>query len=69
MIHLLLVVIYISFISLGLPDGLLGAGWPAMQPQFDVPISYSGIIFFIICIYFFPISFYHRHSGLFHFLI
>ena len=49
MIHLLIVIIYISFISLGLPDGLLGAGWPAMYPQFDVPISYSGIIFFIIC--------------------
>ena len=50
MVHLLLVVIYISFISLGLPDGLLGAGWPAMYPQFGVPVSYSGIIFFIICV-------------------
>lgn len=49
MVHLLLVVIYVSFVSLGLPDGLLGAGWPAMYPQFDVPVSYSGIIFFIIC--------------------
>ena len=50
MVHLLLVVIYISFISLGLPDGLLGAGWPTMYPQFDVPVSYSGIIFLIICL-------------------
>ena len=50
MVHLLLVVIYISFISLGLPDGLLGAGWPTMYPQFGVPVSYSGIIFFIICL-------------------
>ena len=50
MVHLLLVVIYISFISLGLPDGLLGAGWPAMYPQFGVSVSYSGIIFFIICV-------------------
>lgn len=49
MIHILLIVIYFSFISLGLPDGLLGAGWPSMYPQFDVPISWSGIIFFIIC--------------------
>ncbi len=49
MVHLLLVVIYISFISLGLPDGLLGAGWPTMYPQFGVPVSYSGIVFFIIC--------------------
>ena len=49
MIQLLLIVIYISFISLGLPDGLLGAGWPSMYPQMDVPVSYSGIVFFIIC--------------------
>lgn len=49
MIHLLLTVIYFSFISLGLPDGLLGAAWPTMYPQFDVPVSWSGIIFFIIC--------------------
>lgn len=50
MFHLLLIIIYISFISLGLPDGLLGAGWPSMYPQFDVPVSFSGIIFFIICV-------------------
>ena len=49
MIQLLLAIIYISFISLGLPDGLLGAGWPSIYPQFDVPVSYSGIIFLIIC--------------------
>ena len=50
MVHLLLIVIYISFISLGLPDGLLGAGWPTMYPQFEVPVSYSGILFLIICL-------------------
>lgn len=50
MAHFLLIVIYLSFISLGLPDGLLGAGWPTMYPQFQVPVSYSGIVFFIICI-------------------
>ena len=50
MVHLLLIIIYISFISLGLPDGLLGAGWPTMYPQFEVPVSYSGIIFLIICV-------------------
>lgn len=48
MAHLLLAVIYISFISLGLPDSLLGSAWPAMYPGFGVPVSYSGIIFFII---------------------
>ncbi len=50
MVHLLLVVIYISFISLGLPDSLLGSGWPSMYPQLGVPVSYSGIIFMIISV-------------------
>lgn len=48
MIHLLLAVIYISFISLGLPDSLLGAAWPSVYQGFGVPVSYSGVIFFII---------------------
>lgn len=50
MIHLLLAVIYAAFISLGLPDSLLGSAWPAMYPGFGVPVSYSGIIFFIISV-------------------
>ena len=33
MVNLLLVIIYMSFISLGLPDGLLGAAWPTMGPE------------------------------------
>lgn len=40
----LLVIIYISFISLGLPDSLLGAAWPSMYQLIDAPISYAGII-------------------------
>ncbi len=44
MIHLLLAIIYLSFISLGLPDGLLGAAWPTMYPTFQVPVSYAGSI-------------------------
>ena len=48
MFNLLIAIIYISFISLGLPDGLLGAAWPTMYPAFNVPVSYSGIIFIII---------------------
>ncbi|MBP3921535.1 MAG: MFS transporter [Ruminiclostridium sp.] len=44
MIHLLIVIIYISFISLGLPDGLLGSAWPEMYKGLDVPISFAGII-------------------------
>lgn len=48
MIHLLLVIIYISFISLGLPDALLGAAWPNMYPDLNTSVSYAGIIFMII---------------------
>lgn len=48
MIHLLLAVIYLSFISLGLPDSLLGSAWPAMYGEFGVPVSYAGIISMII---------------------
>ena len=48
MTHLLLAVIYLSFISLGLPDSLLGSAWPAMYSEFGVPVSYAGIISMII---------------------
>ena len=46
---LLLSVIYISFISLGLPDSILGAAWPVMAGEFSAPLSYAGIISMIIC--------------------
>ena len=45
---LLLAVIYIAFISLGLPDSLLGSAWPTIYAAFDVPISYMGIVSMII---------------------
>ena len=41
---LLLAVIYLIFISLGLPDSLLGSGWPSMQADFGVPSSYAGFV-------------------------
>ena len=44
----LLGIIYLSFISLGLPDALLGAAWPNMYPEFNVPVSYAGAISMII---------------------
>ena len=44
MFHLLLAVIYLSFISLGLPDALLGSAWPTMYQEFHVPVSYAGIL-------------------------
>lgn len=48
MASLLLAIIYLAFISLGLPDSLIGAGWPAMRQQFLVPTSYAGIITMLI---------------------
>lgn len=48
MFHLLLAVIYLAFISLGLPDALLGAAWPSMYQDFQVPLSYAGFISIII---------------------
>ena len=45
---ILLVIIYIAFISLGLPDTLLGSAWPSMYGEFQVPISYTGIVTMII---------------------
>ena len=48
MIQLLLAVIYLAFISLGLPDSLLGSAWPIMHEQLHVPLSYAGVISIII---------------------
>lgn len=45
---LLLAVIYIAFISLGLPDSLLGSAWPTIHSSFDVPLSYMGMVSMII---------------------
>ena len=50
MIHLLLVIIYLSFISLGLPDALLGTAWPVMSREFAVPVSYAGGISLIVAV-------------------
>lgn len=48
MISILLAIIYMSFISLGLPDSLLGSAWPVIYKEFNVPLSWSGIVFMII---------------------
>lgn len=45
---LLLALIYLAFISLGIPDSLMGAAWPTMREAFGVPISYMGFITMII---------------------
>ena len=50
MIHLLLAVIYMAFISLGLPDGLLGAAWPVMYQELNVPVAWAGVISMLISV-------------------
>ncbi|MBR3864304.1 MAG: MFS transporter [Clostridia bacterium] len=47
---LLLALIYICFISLGLPDSLLGSAWPLLHQEISVPVSYAGIISAVICL-------------------
>lgn len=46
---LLLTVIYIAFIGLGLPDSLFGTAWPVMYREFDLPVSYAGIVSMLTC--------------------
>ena len=48
MVSLLLPIIYTAFISLGLPDSLLGSAWPTMYPELGVPVSCAGILSMII---------------------
>ncbi|MBZ4486230.1 MFS transporter [Microbacterium sp. cx-55] len=50
MYSLLLAIIYIAFVSLGLPDSLIGAGWPVMQRDLDVPVAFAGIVTTIIAV-------------------
>lgn len=45
---LLLAIIYLAFISLGLPDSLLGSAWPILHAELQVPLSFAGIITMII---------------------
>ncbi len=44
----LLIIIYLAFISLGLPDSLLGAAWPVMRPDFGAPLETAGLLFMTI---------------------
>lgn len=47
---ILLTIIYLAFISLGLPDAMLGAAWPGMHGQLGAPVSYAGILSMIISV-------------------
>lgn len=44
MFMLLLIIIYLSFIALGLPDSLFGTSWPIIHQKFNLPLSYAGIV-------------------------
>ena len=48
MTTLLLVIIYIAFISLGLPDSMLGAAWPVMQAELGLPLAGAGLVSMIV---------------------
>ena len=48
MLTVLLIIIYISFISLGLPDSLLGSAWPAVHSDLGVQLSFAGVISMIV---------------------
>lgn len=48
MATLLLLVIYIAFIGLGIPDSLFGTAWPAIYTEFDLPISFASFVTVII---------------------
>lgn len=48
MFGLLVAVIYLSFISLGLPDSLLGSAWPAMSAEFGAPTGLAGVVSLVI---------------------
>ncbi|MBO5525416.1 MAG: MFS transporter [Clostridia bacterium] len=50
MFGFLIAIIYLSFISLGLPDSLLGAAWPVMREEFGAPVSYAGIVSIVISV-------------------
>ena len=48
MYSLLLALIYLAFVSLGLPDSLLGSGWPVLHAELGVPVSYMGVVSIVI---------------------
>lgn len=45
----LIVVIFLTFISLGLPDAVLGAAWPEMRRDFGLPVGHAGVIAAVTC--------------------
>ncbi len=50
MYQVLLIILYLAFLSTGLPDALLGSAWPSMRSDFNVSLSYAGLISAIVTI-------------------
>ena len=46
----LLAIIYLAFVSLGLPDSMLGSAWPSMHSELGVPVAYAGMITMVISV-------------------
>ena len=44
MATLLVIIIFVTYIGLGIPDSLFGTAWPAIYSEFDLPISYSNFV-------------------------
>ena len=50
MVHILLLIIYVAFVGLGLPDGLLGAAWPSVYPEMGADVAWAGVVSCIISV-------------------
>lgn len=50
MITVLLIIIYVVFIGLGLPDSVLGTAWPAMYPDLNLPVGNASILTIIMSV-------------------
>lgn len=48
MLTFILIIIYIAFISLGLPDSILGSAWPVIRMDLQLPLSAAGVISMIV---------------------
>ncbi len=53
----LILLIFVAFIALGMPDGLLGVGWPSIRASFNVPIDALGALLFVSMIGYLTTSF------------
>jgi fucose permease len=53
----LILLIFVAFIALGMPDGLLGVGWPSIRTSFNVPIDALGALLFVSMIGYLTSSF------------